>query len=216
MCIHIYIYIYIYIYTCIYIYIYIYVYIYIYIYIYLSTVLLESPRRRPARRAAPRRGGPMMIMTYEIYKIYPYSFFRCHDHDRQLGDGAVPGHEPSGANYYYYHSSHFIYVYMYTYIGKLKLSCDVIVVSHFPIRWLFLSERISKNNHLIGELSKIITSYDSFQSPNTCHILPFQPILWNQYFPPQPAKAAKRSPKSISEGGRIWRVWMMDHIKNDH
>ena len=39
------------------------------------------------------------------------------------------------------------------------------------------------------------------------HILPFQPILRNKYFPPEPAKTAKHSPKSISEGGRIWQVW---------
>ena len=36
--------------------------------------------------------------------------------------------------------------------------------------------------------------------------VPFQPILWNKYFPPEPAKTAKHSPKSISEGGRIWQV----------
>ena len=35
---------------------------------------------------------------------------------------------------------------------------------------------------------------------HSCHILPFQPILWNEYFPPEPAKTAKHSPKSISEG----------------
>ena len=41
---------------------------------------------------------------------------------------------------------------------------------------------------------------------HSCHILPFQPILWSKDFPPEPANAAKHSPKSISEGGRIWRV----------
>ena len=40
-----------------------------------------------------------------------------------------------------------------------------------------------------------------------CHILPFRPIPWNTYFPPEPANTAKHSPKSISEGGRIWQVW---------
>ena len=39
-----------------------------------------------------------------------------------------------------------------------------------------------------------------FSHPHGCHILPFQPILRNRYFPPEPAKAAKHSPKSISEG----------------
>ena len=42
---------------------------------------------------------------------------------------------------------------------------------------------------------------------HSCHILPFQPILWNKYFPPEPANTAKHSPKSISERGRIWQVW---------
>ena len=41
-----------------------------------------------------------------------------------------------------------------------------------------------------------------------CHILPFQQILWNEYLPSEPANTAKRSPKSISEGGRIWQVWL--------
>ena len=42
----------------------------------------------------------------------------------------------------------------------------------------------------------------------SCHILPFQPILWNRYLPSEPVITAKKnSPKSISEGGRIWRVW---------
>ena len=35
----------------------------------------------------------------------------------------------------------------------------------FLIRWLFSNERVSKNNHLIGELPKTIASHDSFQSP---------------------------------------------------
>ena len=42
---------------------------------------------------------------------------------------------------------------------------------------------------------------------HSCHILHFQPILWNKDFPPEPANTAKHSPKSISEGGRIWQVW---------
>ena len=37
------------------------------------------------------------------------------------------------------------------------------------LRWLYLNERISQNNHLIGKLSKTITSYDSIQSPNKRH-----------------------------------------------
>ena len=38
---------------------------------------------------------------------------------------------------------------------------------------------------------------------HSCHILPFQPILWNRHFLSKPAKTAQNSSKSISEGGRI-------------
>ena len=41
---------------------------------------------------------------------------------------------------------------------------------------------------------------------HSCHILPFQPILWNKYFPSELANTAKHSPKFISEGGRLWQV----------
>ena len=43
----------------------------------------------------------------------------------------------------------------------------------------------------------------------SCHILPFQPILWNRYLPSEPVKTDKNSPPSISEGGRVWQVWSM-------
>ena len=37
----------------------------------------------------------------------------------------------------------------------------------FLIGWLCLNERVSKNKHLIGKLSKVITSHYSCQSPDT-------------------------------------------------
>ena len=43
---------------------------------------------------------------------------------------------------------------------------------------------------------------------HTCHILPFQPILWNRCFLSKSVKSAQNSPKSISEWGRIWQVWL--------
>ena len=54
----------------------------------------------------------------------------------------------------------------------------------------------------------------TFHSPrwlkHSCHILPFQPILWNRYFPSEPAKTYKSNPQPISEGGRIWQVcWVI-------
>ena len=50
-------------------------------------------------------------------------------------------------------------------VGKFNLSCDVIVMNIFLIRWLFSNEHISNDNHLIGRLPTIITSHGSFQSP---------------------------------------------------
>ena len=44
------------------------------------------------------------------------------------------------------------------------------------------------------------------QPRRSCHILPFQPILWNRDFPSEPSTTAENSPQSISEGGRIWQV----------
>ena len=44
------------------------------------------------------------------------------------------------------------------------------------------------------------------EARHSCHILPFQPTLWNSYFPSEPVKPAKNSPPSISEGGRLWQV----------
>ena len=41
-----------------------------------------------------------------------------------------------------------------------------------------------------------------------CHILPFQPILWNRCFPSKSVKSAQNSPKSISEWGKVWQVWL--------
>ena len=43
-----------------------------------------------------------------------------------------------------------------------------------------------------------------------------QPILWNKYVPPEPAKTAKHSPESISEGGRIWQVRHVWHYGTMH
>ena len=48
----------------------------------------------------------------------------------------------------------------------------------------------------------------------TCHILPFQPILWNSYFPFWACKNSQNSPPSISDGGRLWQVW--NPLGRDH
>ena len=51
-------------------------------------------------------------------------------------------------------------------LGKLNLSCDVIVVNRFfPIGRLCLNDCVSNNNHLIGKQPTSITSHDSCQSP---------------------------------------------------
>ena len=36
---------------------------------------------------------------------------------------------------------------------------------------------------------------------------PFSLFCEIEYLPSEPVKTAKHSPKSISEGGRIWQVW---------
>ena len=43
----------------------------------------------------------------------------------------------------------------------------------------------------------------------SCHILPFQPLMRNRYFPSEHLKAAPKRPESISEGGRIWQAWSL-------
>ena len=56
------------------------------------------------------------------------------------------------------------------------------------------------------------------RTPHGCHILPFRPILWNCFFPSEPAKTAQNNPKPISEGGRIWQVgpqMLRSHAIND-
>ena len=57
--------------------------------------------------------------------------------------------------------------------------------------------------------SHYLTFHNKLCTFHSCHILPFQPILWNKYVPPEPATTAKHSPKSISEGGRIWQVCVL-------
>ena len=54
------------------------------------------------------------------------------------------------------------------------------------------------------------------QRNHSCHILPFQPILWNRCFPPEPARTAQSSPESISAGGRIWQVGNTDHFPRQY
>ena len=52
----------------------------------------------------------------------------------------------------------------------------------------------------------IITRTCASHLDHSCHILPFQPIVWSINFPPEPANTAKHSPKSISEGKYMHRT----------
>ena len=90
---------------------------------------------------------------------------------------------------YIYRDIHIIYIYIY--ICIYTHTCITVSIFHPPL----VAGRTG-TDHLILILLLI----------HTCHILPFQPILWNRCFPPEPAKTAKYSHKSISEGGRIWQV----------
>ena len=99
--------------------------------------------------------------------------------------------------YVYLSLSIYIYIYIYIYIH-----------THTYVHKLSDSGNISLGGcELVVDLQARQTEapfYD--QLLHSCHILPFQPILRNIYFPPEPAKTAKHSPKSISEGGRIWQL----------
>ena len=75
----------------------------------------------------------------------------------------------------------------------------------------------SEIQNLSREIGRVCKKSRSGFRPSSadlsCHILPFQPILGDKYFPPEPANTAKRSPKSISEGGRIWQVCFRHRLK---
>ena len=126
-----------------------------------------------------------------------------------------------------------MYMYMYTYIHTTNTIHIIIIIIkvHYcrhgirraqPTHWLWIITTCTTwlrmafstwlRRYFFNMASKNVRIrcgaqfYSWFE--HSCHILPFQPILWNKYFPPEPANTAKHSPKSISEGGRIWQVWL--------
>ena len=98
-----------------------------------------------------------------------------------------------------------LYIYVYnlslSIIWYLSLSLYVYVCMYIYIYILLYMSSFQRKR---SPRSTILSTF--LKATHSCHILPFQPILWNNYFPPEPAKTAKHSPKSISEGGRIWQV----------
>ena len=144
MYIHIYIYIYIYIYTP--------NYIYIYRYIISCPDPCTPPRGTRARPSSRRpSGGQTLVPATIIYYYYYYCY----------------GHWTYYYYYYhYYHSYHYppqflpqatlcfplvFSVFFHpgnTWIGKLNLSCDVIVVNHFSLQvivfeWVHIKQTIT-------------------------------------------------------------------------
>ena len=110
----------------------------------------------------------------------------------------------------------YIYIYIYTYIVCIYIYIYMCISLSLYI-YIYIYIYIYTYEHIIEGRPAYLrqrpwmrASSPSRNLPTQeyhgCHILPFQPILWNEYFPPEPAKRAKHSPKSISEGGRIWRV----------
>ena len=84
---------------------------------------------------------------------------------------------------------------------RIRTACRYTCIYTCLHRYMYMYVMRLHWTALIDNLCIICAAYD-----HSCHILPFQPILWNRYLPPEPANTAKHSPKSISEGGRIWQV----------
>ena len=113
------------------------------------------------------------------------------------------------------HNHNYIYIYIcihtYTYTYNVyvhmicinSITCTCIIC---PLSWA--SHASMYYGCALGGARPGPPSYHS------CHILPFEPILWDRQFPPEPARTAKHSPKSISEGGRIWQVWLLLYYIN--
>ena len=59
---------------------------------------------------------------------------------------------------------------------------------------------------VIPEQSHVTRFAAEMHITHSCHILPFQSIMWNRYCPSELVNTAKHNPKSISAGGRIWQV----------
>ena len=101
-----------------------------------------------------------------------------------------------------------IYIYIYIYIWCIYIHIYIHIYIYIHIIYIYIYI------YMYTHISRTPGPGSSWQRWPTlcpgvvhgCHILPFQPILWSKYFPPEPAKTAKHSPKSISKGGRIWQV----------
>ena len=96
----------------------------------------------------------------------------------------------------------YVYVYVYMYMYMYMYVYIYIYVYTFMYNYIYICierERERERGHA-GQRA----AAEPEVRGHGCHILPFQPILRSKYFPPEPANTAKHSPKSISEGGRIW------------
>ena len=92
----------------------------------------------------------------------------------------------------------------------------VSVKKHTPFAWALAKQSSGRNCIPAPDLmlrTPILRRVFFF---HTCHILSFQPILWNRCFQSKSVKSAQNSPKSISEGGRIWRVWLRRSVFYRH
>ena len=100
-----------------------------------------------------------------------------------------------------------IYIYIYIYICYLTLYTYIYTYIHTYV--LFCPGHDGWWHRSALEAAHRIVTWNDGMPRHSCHILPFRPILWNRYLPPEPANTANNSPKSISEGGRIWQVCMI-------
>ena len=157
-----------------YVYIYIYIHIYTYIYIYIrgacSVSRATSSCRPPA--SAPACTGPDIYIYIYIYVYLKYMLYM-----------------------YIYANMHvgvcmyvciYIYIYIYIYMGVWYTYIYIYIYIYIHVGSLYMWR------------ARALMHYAMIY--HSCHILPFQPILRNKYFPSKPANTAKHSPKSISEG----------------
>ena len=91
------------------------------------------------------------------------------------------------------------------FVPYFVVSCRLFRFLSLPVAF----RRLSPLSHNFRRLKNIWVAFSSQVSGRdilSCQLLPFQPLLWSRHFPSEPARAAKHSPQSVSEGGTIWQV----------
>ena len=101
--------------------------------------------------------------------------------------------------YIYIYILIYIYIYIYTLIFICILIYVYIYIHTYTHAYIYTYMHADSWREFTGGTTSTVFR-QPLEKGHTCHILPFQPILWNTFFPSEPAKTAQDSPKSISEG----------------